>query len=249
MSPTADLAKEEENDVPGVSEDSSKPVVYNHSFYFKDDPMAIFLVENQLFRVHRHYFIGGSEIFRDMFSIPRAVATEGACDEQIPLPEVTVEEFETLLNFFYSLPQANDEGTVSLPDAQKKRETNLRLLSISHRFLFDGIFKIRLGDKYGLQTWLCSAYEELLDRLESLKEEEAHALGMSRITRFIRAKDDMHHERLRIANANCQNQSGRAAYAEMYLVSRGLTPLNYQLSPSETPVPTQTVARKYFLEA
>jgi hypothetical protein len=62
-------------------------------------------VENQLFRVHRHYLIEGSEFFRGMFDCPveEGRNIDGMSNEQpIPLPDVTVEEFETLLGFFYS---------------------------------------------------------------------------------------------------------------------------------------------------
>ncbi len=66
-------------------------------------------MENQLFKVHRYYFVEGSEVFRGMFACPspegeRSQDPEGVCDEHpIPLPGVTVREFETLLEFFYSL--------------------------------------------------------------------------------------------------------------------------------------------------
>jgi hypothetical protein len=66
-------------------------------------------VENQLFKVHRHYFIQGSEIFRDMFS--QASTCEGASmviegisdDKPIVLSQVTVKEFKVLLRFFYAM--------------------------------------------------------------------------------------------------------------------------------------------------
>ncbi|KAF9453369.1 hypothetical protein P691DRAFT_695060 [Macrolepiota fuliginosa MF-IS2] len=255
------------NDVTGVSDDPPKPIVHNQSFYFKDDPMAVFLVKNQLFKVHRHFLIKESEVFRNMFASPKAesTATEGTCDEQpILIPGVTVEEFETLLEFLYSPPHVNNKGTANEADAQKRREVNLRLLSISHRFLFDDIFKyvasqlppqeipvlerIRLGDKYRVQTWLSSAYEELLSRPEPLDEEEADALGISRVVCFIRAKEDMHRERLGIADANCKAQCNRAAHVERSWINQGFTPLRYPLPLSPTPVPIHTVVEKYFPE-
>jgi hypothetical protein len=68
-------------------------------------------VENQLFKVHRHFLIEGSEVFRDMFAHAGGTgtgknsvedATEGTTDDwPIPLPDVTVEEFEVLLQCFY----------------------------------------------------------------------------------------------------------------------------------------------------
>jgi hypothetical protein len=97
-------------------------------------------------------------------------------------------------------------------DDQRQLEENLALLSIVHRFAFDNVVRfvlqrivpakipiarrIRFGDKYDFDKWLFSAYEELLDRKDSLNVDELDALGPDRVIRFIRARDFMHQERL-----------------------------------------------------
>lgn len=113
-------------------------------------------------------------------------------------------------------------------------EEKLALLSISHRFCFDNIFKyvlreiepgdipvlerIRLGDKYRRSSWLSSAYETLLDHDSGrLSMGEANALGLERITALLEAKCFMLQERLQIAEgkanksfscSNCNYQGG-----------------------------------------
>jgi hypothetical protein len=62
-------------------------------------------VEKQLFRVHRHFFIQGSKLFRDMFSLKAGErnTAEGLSDEHpIVLQAVTIKQFQTLLRFFYA---------------------------------------------------------------------------------------------------------------------------------------------------
>ncbi len=142
----------------------------------------------------------------------------------------------------------------------------MHLQSISHRFVFDEIFKyatqqlppsdipvierIRLGDKYGLRDWLLSAYQTLLDRAEPLKAEEADILGTDRVIRFIRAKEEMHQERLSIAKEEMQRQLSRAIYAEQYLQS--LVGRYYHggyswgVPLSRTPTSIDLVVKKHF---
>jgi hypothetical protein len=126
-------------------------------------------VENQLFKVHRHFLIQESEIFRDMFSFEKeGEEIEGASDKNpIPLPGVTVKEFELLLKQLYTLsaeflfslcwcfidilrhrPEPNlglsavttERPTIAAVDLRKEQDEDL-LLGIAHRFVFDRIFK------------------------------------------------------------------------------------------------------------
>jgi hypothetical protein len=69
----------------------------------------MYQIENRLFRVHRHFLVQGSEIFRDMFSQAgmcegAATAVEGMSeDKPIVLSQVTVKEFKALSRFFYAM--------------------------------------------------------------------------------------------------------------------------------------------------
>ncbi|XP_006455759.1 hypothetical protein AGABI2DRAFT_195135 [Agaricus bisporus var. bisporus H97] len=171
--------------------------------------MAIFLVDNQLFKVHRHFFIEGSQIFRDMFSQGKTCEeAEGMSDDKpILLPNVTVKEFKTLLRYFYAMKSPTSNKKLLADVLAFEQDEKLALLSIAHQFCFDqiseyilgeiepGTFsvvdRVRLGDKYGLKTWLSSAYETILERTpdQKLSREEVDALGLDRTVRILEAKN------------------------------------------------------------
>lgn len=149
-------------------------------------------------------------------------------------------------------------------DAQKAQESNLDLLSISHRYVFDRIFKyavqqlrpenlpivdrLVLGDKCGLENWLLSAYGELLDRTQTMNEIEATALGTDRMIRFLKAKEFMYQERLTIANENYYHQQTRAEHAEARIGRYPYNSPHYIVPASRTPTPTETVVKRHFCE-
>ncbi|EKM75367.1 hypothetical protein AGABI1DRAFT_116395 [Agaricus bisporus var. burnettii JB137-S8] len=184
------------------------------SFYFDDDPMAMFLVEDKLFKVHRHYFIQGSEIFRDMFSQTKTPEeAEGMSDDKpIILPNVTVKEFKTLLRYFYAMTLPMPNGKVLADILVFEQDEKLALISIAHQFCFDKIYeyilgeiepgmfplvdRVRLGDQYGLKNWLSSAYKTILERTpdQKLSLEEADALGLKRTVNILEAKNSILHE-------------------------------------------------------
>lgn len=60
-------------------------------------------VENQLFKVHRHFLIRESPVFQWMFACPPSQeGPDGVSDQRpISLPGVLGREFEALLDFFY----------------------------------------------------------------------------------------------------------------------------------------------------
>ncbi|KAF9449333.1 hypothetical protein P691DRAFT_812712 [Macrolepiota fuliginosa MF-IS2] len=196
-------------DGQGPARSESGVLKHDATYYLQDDPMAIFLIENRLFKVHRHFFVEGSVVFRGMFTSPNeeGVTPDGMRDQlPIPLPGVTVKEFEALLDYFYLLPHRQ---------LQSKGETRnlqiyLRLLSISHRFVFDEVFqyalssvkpiihhipaiqRFQLGEKYELREWLLSAYESFLGRTTPLSINEAEILGLEKVVRYIAARESMH---------------------------------------------------------
>lgn len=62
-----------------------------HSRYYFQDKMVVFLIEGCLFRVHRYHLDRESSVF------PQGV---GSDSDPIELPGVTQTEFESLLDFF-----------------------------------------------------------------------------------------------------------------------------------------------------
>jgi hypothetical protein len=63
----------------------------------------MFQVENDLFRVHRYFFIRESVVFRDMLSIPVSdKAREGDSDDKpITLEGIKSNDFRALMWMFY----------------------------------------------------------------------------------------------------------------------------------------------------
>jgi BTB/POZ domain len=62
-------------------------------------------VENQKYKVHRHFLNRESVFFKDMFSLSQSgdtIGIEGLDDEHpVILPETTTAEIENILRFFY----------------------------------------------------------------------------------------------------------------------------------------------------
>lgn len=108
----------------------------------------------------------------------------------------------------------------------------LDLLSISHRFLFDEIFryavdklrpeiscipitqKFQLGEKYGLQEWVSSAYKTLVERPAAPTMSEVEVLGFERVVQYIQDREAMHLRRLGEKEAELEkakNQLGQYA--------------------------------------
>lgn len=50
--------------------------------------------------------------------------------------------------------------------------------------------KLVLGDKYGIEDWVSSAFNDLLIREETLSVEEAMALGFDRFVGFITIREE-----------------------------------------------------------
>ncbi|KAK7062742.1 hypothetical protein VNI00_000230 [Paramarasmius palmivorus] len=165
--------------------------------------MVIFLVENQLFKVHRYFFRQESVIFESMFDCPvPGEGQEGQTDSKpIEIPDVTCAQFEALLDHFY-------DGLFRKED-YFNRDTPLQkyidLLSISHRFecstareraikgidnaTTNPIQMIELAEVYDVPKWLLPAYVELCQREDPLDETEAIDLGPQKTVVICRARE------------------------------------------------------------
>ncbi|KAJ3557323.1 hypothetical protein NP233_g11770 [Leucocoprinus birnbaumii] len=185
----------------------------DEKYYFDADPMVIFLVEGRLFRVHRHFLLRESKVFRDMLNAPPVNAGQlplGSSDERaIPLLDVTATEFAALVEHFYTPPHLAEA-------AQRARNYSyyLDLLSVCDRFHFDDIYnfaldkirpdlglilvmqRLQLGEKYRIPVWQSSALDELASRRDLLTAEEAEMLGVKRILEYTRRREAMLQKRL-----------------------------------------------------
>ncbi|KXN84417.1 hypothetical protein AN958_12627 [Leucoagaricus sp. SymC.cos] len=207
--PLATIVPSVQGDDAPEAQDQSPPTP-DDKYYLKEDPMAIFLVDRRLYRVHRHYFLEESEIFRDIFRLQPGSNTdcEGTSDERpILLPEAKRVEFEALMDYFYSPPHVQVKSRRGL-------DFYLNLLSISHRFVFEEVFqyalkeirpnlaqipidrRLSLGAKYDLEEWQSSVLNELVSRPTILSKEEAEALGLERVLVYIRLREDVQNKRL-----------------------------------------------------
>ncbi|TFK32272.1 hypothetical protein BDQ12DRAFT_692754 [Crucibulum laeve] len=151
---------EDGHDHSAIASSSKEPVGQNtpahHGKYYFDDEMSIFLVENTLFKVHRHYLVRESDFFRSLFScpVPPGEKKEGSSDQcPIPLHGVRASEFETLLDYFYDgLHPDYEDATTPLPKKKKGRKATeawknvdgsiqqlIDLLSIATRYDFERV--------------------------------------------------------------------------------------------------------------
>ncbi|KAJ6625177.1 hypothetical protein B0H10DRAFT_1942763 [Mycena sp. CBHHK59/15] len=200
-----------------TEEACAQPATPTHNAkYYIDDPMSIFLVENQLFKIHRHFLVKESDVFRWMFLCPPGSSDpDGASDVRaIPLPGVTAAELEALLDFFYT-----ECVTITRRWEFQRNEAQMQawidLLSIATRFDFqrlrecaigaiehnlwpgtprrfesiDPIKQIVLAEKHDIPHWLPIAYAALCQRPNPLEEWEAEQIGYRKTTLLARARE------------------------------------------------------------
>ncbi|KAJ7450818.1 hypothetical protein FB451DRAFT_1410140 [Mycena latifolia] len=193
---------------PAASDLSGPPK--NHTKYYMDDPMAIFLAGNRLFKVHRHFLVQESPVFECMFLCPSGGSDpDGFSNERaIPLHGVTAIEFETLLDFFY---------TEKFQRHTARMQEWIDLLAISTRYDFhrlregaidaidhsrwppaprhfsaitiDPIQQIVLAERHDIPHWLPIAYTAICERSKPLEEWEAEKIGYRKITLLARARE------------------------------------------------------------
>ncbi|KAJ7118416.1 hypothetical protein C8R43DRAFT_934164 [Mycena crocata] len=182
----------------GISKypDSVAVCSVNPRYYF-DDQISFFQVENQKFKVHRHFLIRDSIYFQELFAGP--LGDFGTREsEAIPLEDVGSAEFECLLDFFY-------DG--SMYRRQKPISQWITLLSISTRLQFDllraqaiqsieesptaldPVDKLVLAVKYSIPEWLAPAYTALCQRPNCLEEWEAEKIGLKKTVQIARARE------------------------------------------------------------
>jgi len=121
--------------VMGVSAvDPGKPK-RDPEYYFQDGNI-VFLVENHLFRVHRHFFVRESAVFSDMLSIPAPPDTvvEGDSDDKpIVLDGVKSNDFRSLLWMWY------DPGYKRISSSAN---TWYAIMSLADRWQFENVGKV-----------------------------------------------------------------------------------------------------------
>ncbi|GJE93072.1 BTB domain-containing protein [Phanerochaete sordida] len=180
-----------------ASSSISREPVRDEEYYFEDD-LTIFMVEDTLFKVHRHFLTRDSEFFRGLFEcpVPPNEEEEGQSDANpIVLHGVTLHEFRCLLRFYY-------HGMYAPLDTLADWTA---LLAIATRFVFDRartraiaelgarladpLEQVRLAHAHDVPAWLPLAYAALVRRAEPLCDAEAAALGLRTAVRVARARE------------------------------------------------------------
>jgi len=171
--------------------------------------MAVFQVENQLFRVPQCLLSRHSPFFHSMFSLPcgDGKVVEGKSEANpICLPGVKVLEFEALL--LYLFDGMNDTFRLS-------QSSWIALLSIAHRYefmnthkraireLYGGLFRvpdsrpddallISAAEKYDVPLWLVvPTFVAFVVREEPLTEAEAALMSLGTVIRLAHARENL----------------------------------------------------------
>jgi len=161
---------------------------HDPGYYFKDGNI-IFLVENDLFRVHRHFFIRESAVFRDMLSLPASPDTEvegDSDDKPIILEGIKSSDFRALMWMWYDPDYKRVSSSAS---------TWYSIISLADRWQFetvgkiafeayaalpgvDAMEKIEVCERYGFKRSIVSnAFWTVCSRNYPLTYREAEKLG------------------------------------------------------------------------
>ncbi|KAJ7672399.1 hypothetical protein DFH06DRAFT_1036643 [Mycena polygramma] len=194
--------------------------------YYIEDIMSVFLVGDQLFKIHRHFLVKESPVFESMFTYsPPSDGAEGFNDERpFPLADVTPAEFEALLDFYYEDKFQRSRATL--------REW-IDLLSIATRYYFqrlrdcaihaiehgmpefsiefweriDPVEQIVLAEKHDIPHWRRIAYVQICERSDPLSESEARKLGYQKTTLLARARETVRNPHHRVPSPPPQPSS------------------------------------------
>ncbi|KAJ7059164.1 hypothetical protein C8F01DRAFT_1026476 [Mycena amicta] len=176
--------------------------------YYIEDTMSIFQVDDQLFKIHRHFLVKESDIFQMMFLCPPGPEGPDGSDDKRPIPlhGVTVSEFEALLDFFYTENFQHRSATLlqwidllsiaTRYDFQRLRQCAIDAIDAGTRWHFDpGAFELNpieriiLAEKHDIPHWLPIAYQTLCERGSPLDAWEARRIGFEKTVLLARARE------------------------------------------------------------
>jgi len=160
-----------------------------HSRYYFQDDMAVFLIEDCLFRVHRYHLDRESQIF------PKSI---GSKDEPIELPGVTRAEFENLLDFFYGGMHKETIPPLFAWTSLLSISTRFNMHRVRSRAIIeidnfqpriDPVDQVVLAVKHDVPEWLAPAYAALCQRADPVGIEEARKLGLETTVLLAKARE------------------------------------------------------------
>jgi len=169
----------------------------DESYYFTD---VVFLVENRLFKVPRHYFEAGSEVFRAMFQLPAPanVVPDGRSEKQpLRLDGIEKKDFKQLLKVLYPRTFGQEESltvpewTSVLKLATMWEFTEIRGLAIQKmsQLAIENFDKIIIAKDYHVTDWLIRGLNVLAQREEPMGAEDVRRLGWDYIFKLAEVRE------------------------------------------------------------
>jgi len=179
--------------------------VTRHSQYHISSGDVVFQVENQLFRVHRYFFVRESDYFRDMLCMQSSTGTEleGHSDARpIELPEVTAIDFARFVWVFYDQKYQHDASI----------EEWASILHLAHKWSFAEVKQLAIRKLEALDVmpvdkavwafhydvgrdWLATAYAALGARATPLTKAEGVRLGLDVVLKLAEVREKIRDRR------------------------------------------------------
>ncbi|CAE7184280.1 unnamed protein product [Rhizoctonia solani] len=189
-----------------VSTTSANPPesVERHPEFFFEDKLVAIQVEGTLFNVHKHQ-LTKSEVFSDMFKMPRIQGPEEGSTPEHPIviKGVAAADFVALLKVLYashfsSNPPAPTAALMipafRLANMWNFSELRTYLIPLAEKHL-DDVDKIVFAREFGIKEWLTSAHIRLSQREEYLTTEEARKLEVDSVLLISRMREKYRTER------------------------------------------------------
>ncbi|KAG6920042.1 hypothetical protein DXG01_010110 [Tephrocybe rancida] len=184
------------------SDEGFKQVQRHPQFYLLGGDVH-FLVDNQLFRVHRYFFERESRVFREKIHVPPASGGPRDGDDEsvaILLEDVSAFAFERLLGVFYNpryslFDWAIEDWTSVLELTQKwefKEVHNLAIRELEKQTQLPLIERIVLYQRFDVdRDLLVPLYGKLCSRPEALDDDESEAIGIKATVLVFRARETL----------------------------------------------------------
>ncbi|KAJ3534856.1 hypothetical protein NMY22_g6738 [Coprinellus aureogranulatus] len=161
---------------------------------------VVFEIDSTLYRVGFQRY--SRSFFQDLFSLPKVAGQnqEGESDENpIKPPQVTKNEFESLLKVIYPLqltgpPELSKEQWIGVSRLSRQWDmpevASLAIEKLSAMEMTP-IEKVRLGKAHGVPEWLRDGYASLVAAIKFNSLEELEPLGLQTACRLLWARDQI----------------------------------------------------------
>ncbi|KAL0071242.1 hypothetical protein AAF712_001808 [Marasmius tenuissimus] len=183
--------------------------IEKHSKYrFIDANVSVVVEDRMRFDVHKHFLERDSFFLQGMFS-----ARPNGPNGSYRLTGITIQEFESLLDFFYdgmyriSPTDTPIQSWVDLLAASTKlhfaKARDHAIAAIDDCQSFGGDYRISparmiyLATTYEVRRWLEPAYAALIERDDLMSDEEAEMVGAKRVLMIAKAREAKLQQRLR----------------------------------------------------